>query len=281
MMEWIIRFLFSTLVATPGKPPSNLINRQQGCKVCANEQRKMTDSDFQNRLHTRHSGEIIALEPYIQSKKPIKVKHLKCGKIWEVEPRVVLRCGCHNCANRKTDAQFKEELAIVHNNEIIALEPYQTLKNKVLVRHKCGNEWLASPGELISKETGCPWCASSKGNKKIATYLAKKAITFTPEVRFETCRHKVPLPFDFYLNELQILIEFDGEQHFKIIEYWGGQAGLEERQLRDQIKNEWAKANKIELYRIRYDEDIEQKLENIFQNIELNLTSKNTHEGLL
>jgi len=161
-------------------------------------------------------------------------------------------------------------------SSIIALEPYQTLKNKVLVRHKCGNEWLASPGELISKETGCPWCASSKGNKKIATYLAKKAITFTPEVRFDTCRHKVPLPFDFYLNELETLIEYDGEQHFKIIEYWGGQAGLEERQLRDKIKDQWAKANNIQLYRIRYDENIEQKLDIIFQNMGGNLASKNT-----
>ncbi|MCW1966417.1 hypothetical protein [Polynucleobacter sp.] len=247
--------------------PLHLINRHQGCRICANEERKLSDEEFNKRLFSRHHGEIIALEPYTQSKQPLRVQHLKCGKIWAVEPRVVLRCGCHNCANRKTDAQFKEELAIVHNNEIVALEPYQTLKTKILVRHTCGNEWLASPGELISKETGCPWCASSKGNKKIATFLSKRAIAFMPEVRFYGCRHKAPLPFDFYLTDYKTLIEYDGEQHFKIVEYWGGQAGLEERQLRDQIKNKWAIENKMELHRIRYDEDIDERLNSILQNL--------------
>ena len=100
-----------------------------------------------------------------------------------------------------------------------------------------------------------------------------------PEVRFESCKHKVPLPFDFYLSELQILIEFDGEQHFKIVEYWGGQEGLEERQLRDQIKNEWAKINNIKLHRIRYDENIEEKLDAIFQNIDMNTKQPHSPTG--
>lgn len=67
--------------------PLHLINRQQGCRFCVNEERKLTDEEFNRRLFERHHGEIVALEPYTQSKHPLRVQHLKCGKIWEVEPR--------------------------------------------------------------------------------------------------------------------------------------------------------------------------------------------------
>lgn len=244
--------------------PNHLLNRNQGCRVCYIDSIRMSDIDFKQKLENRHNGEIIALEKYSQSKIKIKVKHLNCGKIWEVEPRVVMRCGCHDCAGRKSNEEFLRELKIVHNNEITALEPYITTRNKILVKHICGNEWYAAPSYLIGKETGCPWCATSKGNRYVADLLSSKNISFVREARFDSCKFKNTLPFDFYLPNLMALIEYDGEQHFKSVEFWGGELGLQDRILKDNIKNKWAKDNGFKLFRIRYDEDIEIKIAELF-----------------
>jgi len=47
-------------------------------------------------------------------------------------------------------------------------------------------------------------------------------IEYIKQKRFEKCRNKLPLPFDFYLPNENICIEYDGIQHFKPIDYFGG-----------------------------------------------------------
>jgi hypothetical protein len=65
----------------------------------------------------------------------------------------------------------------------------------------------------------------------------------------------LPLRFDFYLPNLNLLIEYDGEGHYKAI--FGStieekQKNLEDCKKRDKIKDDWAKANNIPLLRIPY-----------------------------
>jgi very-short-patch-repair endonuclease len=68
------------------------------------------------------------------------------------------------------------------------------------------------------------------------------------------------LPFDFYIPEFNMCIEYDGEQHFKAVDYFGGEDGLKIRQIHDRIKTDYCNSNNILLLRIRYDENIEEKL---------------------
>jgi len=53
-------------------------------------------------------------------------------------------------------------------------------------------------------------------------------------------------------------------QHYESVEFFGGDNGLKIRQIKDQIKNEYCKNNNIRLIRIRYDEDIDEKLNDLF-----------------
>ena len=57
-------------------------------------------------------------------------------------------------------------------------------------------------------------------------------------------------------------IEFDGEQHFT--ERWHGEKKLKDTQQRDEIKNNYCKNNNINLLRIRFDENIIDKLNETF-----------------
>lgn len=69
------------------------------------------------------------------------------------------------------------------------------------------------------------------------------------------------MKFDFYLPDYNVCIEYDGKQHFKPVEYWGGEWSLTELQIKDNLKNNYCKDKKIELIRINYTENIKRKLD--------------------
>ena len=61
-----------------------------------------------------------------------------------------------------------------------------------------------------------------------------------------------PLPFDFYLPDYNTCIEYDGIQHFEVVDYFGGLDGFITTKIRDTIKNEYCKSKNIKLIRIPY-----------------------------
>ena len=98
----------------------------------------------------------------------------------------------------------------------------------------------------------CPICKESKGERKIRKKLSKYNISFHQQFKFEDCRFKQVLSFDFYLPDYNLCIEYDGRQHFEIVEIFGGLEGFIDTKIRDTIKNEYCKNNNIELLRIPY-----------------------------
>lgn len=97
--------------------------------------------------------------------------------------------------------------------------------------------------------TNCPYCKKSKGENTIKKYLEYHNFNFYQEYRINTCRNKLPLPFDFAVfvdNEIK-LIEYQGEHHYydifkdhkKIVN-------------NDEIKKRWCLENDIKLLCIPY-----------------------------
>lgn len=106
---------------------------------------------------------------------------------------------------------------------------------------------------------GCPKCATSKGEKIISKYLFDNNIIYSPQFMFYDCRYINPLPFDFAIfndfdkKDLLLLIEYDGELHFK--PYRKMEDSYEKfmnTQRNDKIKNKYCKDNNINLLRISY-----------------------------
>lgn len=96
----------------------------------------------------------------------------------------------------------------------------------------------------------------SNGELAVNSYLVKLGYDIKKQFTFDNCKDKRKLPFDtmFYIDEKLCLIEFDGEQHFKPIDYFGGEEHLRYIQFHDNIKDEYCKKHNIPLLRIRYDE---------------------------
>lgn len=65
------------------------------------------------------------------------------------------------------------------------------------------------------------------------------------------CGNKFITSF-FKDNELKCLIEFDGEQHFAVVDFFGKETGFAERVYNDAIKNAYCEDNNINLLRIPY-----------------------------
>lgn len=121
----------------------------------------------------------------------------------------------------------------------------------------CGNITYVSTSNLTrpKEATISCGCAKSKGEEKIIISLIQAQIPFITQKRFDSCifpKTKRQLVFDFYLPEENIIIEYDGEQHFhKISNDRYGYEGIVER---DNFKNNWCKENNIVLIRIPYTE---------------------------
>ncbi len=132
------------------------------------------------------------------------------------------------------------------------LSSYINNKEKILIDFNCGHKpnWIIP--NALKNGYSCPICNESKGEKAIRLYLENNNIKFIQEYRFEDCRYKYTLPFDFYIPEYNLCIEFDGVQHFEAIEHFGGGKSFKLTKNRDKIKNEYCKENDIELLRIPY-----------------------------
>ena len=132
------------------------------------------------------------------------------------------------------------------------LSPYIGAMDKILIDFNCGHKpnWII-PSSL-KRNHGCPICDESKGEKYVRIYLENNNIDFIQEYRFEDCRYKYTLPFDFYIPDNNLIIEFDGEQHYRENNYFGGNNIFKDTQKRDKIKNKYCKDNNINLLRIPY-----------------------------
>ena len=90
----------------------------------------------------------------------------------------------------------------------------------------------------------------SMGEKKIRYYLERNEIKFIQQKWFKDCRDINPLPFDFYLPDINTIIEFDGRQHFSETNFFS--YSYEKTKKHDEIKNNYCNINNIDIIRIPY-----------------------------
>lgn len=256
--------------------PNNIL-RGNGCLDCGKEK-------LSNRLkktHDQYVNELAKTNPNIEvvdcyDGSMTKILH-RCkidGYEWRAIPNSILQgCGCPKCSIRKqierqtkTHDQYVQEVANINVN-IEVINEYAGDNTPIL--HKCkidGHEWMARPANILQGQ-GCPKCNASKGEKIIANWLNKNNISYEQQKTFNGCRNKLPLPFDFYLPEYNVCIEYNGKQHYEPIDYFGGQKAFEGVVMRDKIKENYCNENNIYLIKIAYNMDIYEELQKLYELI--------------
>lgn len=91
----------------------------------------------------------------------------------------------------------------------------------------------------------------SWGEECILSLLKKANIHGNYQYSFSECKDKMPLPFDFYI-ENKYVIEYDGEQHFASNSFFGGKEQFNIRRSHDLIKNKYCFDHNIPIIRIPY-----------------------------
>lgn len=118
----------------------------------------------------------------------------------------------------------------------------------------CGAHIIVWGKDLTSGSVKSCGCLRSGGELKITQLLTENNIPFIKQKTFSDCyREKAcgKMHYDFFVNG-KFLLEYDGEQHFKAIKFFGGEEGFLENKRRDEFKNNYAKEHNIPLKRIPY-----------------------------
>jgi len=191
---------------------------------------------------------------------------LKCkkhgNKFTKTESVIFNRFGCKECRYFKIAKknkgvpkvkfnQFARDFKKTFGNKLTLISKEDDYTNlKSILTAKCQDEShkpVVKKASLFRRGFGCKNCAESQGERMIRLVLEDMNINFTQEKRFASCRDKKELPFDFFLPDYGVLIEFQGMQHFCPKDSWGGEKVFKATQSRDRVKKEWAKKNQIPL----------------------------------
>ena len=243
--------------------PSSIL-KGVGCPMCAGKAPHTTETfiEIMNIVHPN----IEVIGTYVNNKTNIDLRCKIDGHKWSPTPHNVLRgTGCPKCAGRIpiSHGEYVEMVSRI-NQDIDVLGIFINQSEPILHRCKKDNhEWMVRPEHILNGH-GCPICKSSIGERVVANYLKTHNIKYKTQYKFEQCKNKRKLPFDFYIPNLNMCIEYDGIQHFYPVEQFGGEKAFQECQLNDSIKNEFCKTANIMLLRIRYDQNVFQILDDFF-----------------
>jgi very-short-patch-repair endonuclease len=244
---------------------SGSILRGEHCLRCTqlrkNKEKEQSLSEFLMRLESIHPNKLTLISPYINIRTKISVKCNDCGRIRTASPLDILRTHYCTCHSNKLMSKLKSKTHEYFVNELHEINPlikvigkYVNKRTKISVQClTCQHEWDVMPNLLITSKNGCPICKVSKGERSVYNYLIKNNIQFEPQKTFDDLIYRNNLKLDFYLPELNIVIEVDGEQHRMPVKQFGGQKTFEYIQILDAVKNEYCKTNGINMIRLQYD----------------------------
>lgn len=250
--------------------PQYLVNNNSWCPQC-NKSHKDNIKTFQ-KIAIENGGECLS-NKYINCRTKLNFRCDK-GHIWKSTAHDVKysKSWCPTCSNSiKLTIEEMQEIANKRGGKCLS-EIYVDSHTKLLWECKHGHQWLAEPYRIKDLNNWCPICNESLGERTVSDYLKQKNISFEREKKFSDCKGKRQvLPFDFYLSEQNILIEFDGRQHYMPVNFRGcsnEQAQKTHLELirNDKIKNEYCVDNNIRLIRIPHTiKNVEEHLNNVLR----------------
>ncbi|MDU5946873.1 MAG: hypothetical protein E6Z15_07335 [Paenibacillus macerans] len=259
-----------------------------GCVHCSRKENilKTRDSrksqaelreDFNRRLHDKFGSKYTLIGEYVDAKTATRLR-CECGREFNVRPDDLLynSRGC-NCAYWKKRAEKKQRrpkpkpeplwthekyvrrVKEIWGDEFEVVSQFAGISKKIAVTHKtCGQTYEKSADSLI-RGHGCLACSrsgESGGTMVIKKVLDDMKVNYSREVKLPGCMYINQLLYDFAVydrsGDIVLLIECDGEHHFRAKQRTGGIEKLQRVQRRDEAKNEYCKRHALPLLRLKY-----------------------------
>lgn len=226
---------------------------------------------------------------YIKSSNPVEIICSIHGSFSQTPNDHLNGCGCPECGKlnniqkqTKSQEKFIQQAKEVHGNKY-TYNKVNYINNKTKVTITCSEhgDFEQLPYNHLQGQ-GCPKCGrelvaknhSSKGELQVKSILEKYRINFKYQY---TLKHKINNRFvtvDFigkYNNET-FVIEYNGQQHYKSVEIFGGENALELQQIRDNGLRDLCSKYNIHLIEIPYTVKINQIEQIIIDQLKISYT---------
>lgn len=213
------------------------------------------------------------------------------GHIWEAVPRNIKSgrgcptCGAEKLAKGSVKANArKSKLAVIsaysqldgRSIQHLPTEdnpkgfPTSTGSQEKWKCLECSHVWVTNLNHITSHDSGCPRCANgnSKGETFTRELLEEYGVEFQSQKKFPDLKRVNQLSYDFYIPSMNILIECQGEQHYKPSTFFHGEnapEGFAYQQERDHLKREYASQNGYLLLEISYKDYSKDRITEILQ----------------
>lgn len=234
--------------------PNSFISGR-GCAKCGHERARLKNMKNLEDVEKELPDGISLAGPYNGMVFKSKVHCKTCGNTYDILIHdLVRRQQCPFCSgyNKETTETFKSYLnKNTHGEYQLSGDYYKANEYVTIIHNKCGNKYEVTPHNFKHGKR-CPRCSVSIGEKTIEKVLKDKNVCFEPQKRFPGCKDKHLLSYDFYIPSLNILIEYQGEQHYHEIKAFGGKKKFDIQIRHDKIKREFANNNGIDLIEIPY-----------------------------
>lgn len=237
--------------------PNTFISRGGKCPDCA----RRDAAEHQRKTHEEFEKEIPEgikpLEEYKGAFVKIRVKCTICYNEYKIKPHDLIRDGrgCTRCkgAHRRTLEEVKKEIhKLSEGGYEVVSDHYESTHKPIKIRHLgCGTLYEATRHNF-RKGRRCPVCSMSHGELVVKEILDKHRMSYEMQKTFEDLRMVGELSYDFYLPKNKILIEYQGVQHYKPNDFFGGEEEFQKQVIRDELKRQYAQENKYQLLEIPY-----------------------------
>lgn len=241
------------------RPADHLIGC--GCRACAGN-KKLTTQEFIENAKKVHGDKFdyTGVE-YKGAHIPITIVCKDCGAIIKTTPhKHVVGGGCVNCRiieHTRTKESFIEQARKVHGDKY-NYDNVEYVHGETKVEIICPDHgaFLQTPNSHL-QGSGCPHCLTYYGEKKVSEILNKYNVQFISQYKIANsnlfCKNK-KLFVDFFIPTSNTIIEYNGQQHYEAIDYFGGQERFERQKERDNAVRMYCKEHKIKLIEIPYTE---------------------------
>lgn len=201
--------------------PSNHLSNFN-CHKCANNL-KLDTSTFIKKAKLIHGDRYdYSNVEYFNADKQVKIICKEHGEFKQIPDfHINRKCGCPKCSNnvKFNLLEFIDKANKIHNNKYdYSKVEYINNRRQITIICKEHGDFSQIPFVHLLNH-GCPSCIN-KTEFKFYTKMKELYPEIKRQYKVKWCKNKLYLPFDFAIEEYKIIIEIDGEQHFKQISNW-------------------------------------------------------------
>ena len=239
-------------------------NLKFGCPICAEKERinhiRLTKDEFVEKAKKVHGNKYdYSNTVYNHSMKKVAIICREHGTFFQTPNVHLSGAGCPICGLKST--KFKNEF--INRARYVHGDKYDY--SKTIVKSSLEKVVITCPIHGDFKQQayshligcGCPQCSTSlsKGENKIAKFLLSNRVTYVSQYKIKNDNlfsNRKEMHVDFYLPKENIIIEYNGQQHYKEVSYFGGEIKFNEQKERDMALRQYCKEHGIKLIEIPY-----------------------------